>query len=47
MFNNNLPRLGQSSQGGLLTPALQASQNQGSVEQDDTVDDTDMVSLMP
>lgn len=45
--NCHSPRLGQSSQGGSTTPALHASQNQGSVEHDDTVLETDTESLMP
>lgn len=42
-----LPLLGQSSQVGFVTPALQASQNQGSVGLKDSVLLTLMVSETP
>lgn len=39
-----LPKLGHSSQDGSAIPARQDSQNQGSVEHEDTVDDMLAVS---
>lgn len=42
-----LPVLGHNSQHGSTTPARHASQNQGSVEQDDVVDDKLIFSCTP